>query len=285
MNHHTSLVRHSLIAEGILNIFLSHHGKDWYSKASSTGSRRIYHVLLGTLLYIEERNDLNDYIACLRVLAPEDLKLLLLDAGYDAYEVDNLKNEDIIADLIDLIDEGVKGIKTIYNDHVNELETMCKQMSKELENRHPLSYAQGLMGKSFYNIADYDYYEFIPVTSGPFKMLRVMNHSKNILLYNINMTNEALEETRARLSHGMKLLADPKRLEIMRLIYHSPMCGKDIANTMNLTTATVSHHMDLLRKAGFLHVERDQNTKYFSINYHGVMGLSRDMQAYILNRK
>jgi len=288
MNTHISKVRQSLVLEGILSIFSNKYGDDWFGSESRTKERRIYYFLLDSILHVDERDNLEDYLDALRALSASKQKEILLANDYDIQEVEVMDYMAFLDQVKDMLEEVLvkdTSVRDRFSKYDDEMQVMTKQMLKELENRHPLSYAQGLMGKSFYNISDWSEYEFIPVCSGPFKALRVMTDSKNILIYNIKKSKEKLEETKERLSQGMKLLADPNRLEIMRMIKSTPMCGKDIASAMNLTTATVSHHMDLLRKAGLLHVERDQNTKYFSVNYHKVMGLSRDIQSYILNRK
>ncbi|MCH4886261.1 winged helix-turn-helix transcriptional regulator [Acidaminobacter sp. JC074] len=288
MNTHITKVRQSLVLEGILSIFSNKYGDDWFGLESRNKKRRIYYFILDTILYIDERDHLDDYLKALSEIPENKLNEMLLANDYETQEVEEMDYTAFLNKVKALLEEVLVNDPSVverFDTHQDEISQMKNQMLVELENRHPLSYGQGLMGKSFYNIFDWSEYEFIPVCSGPFKSLRVMTDRKNILIYNVKKSKEKLEETKERLSQGMKLLADPNRLEIMRMIKHSPMCGKDIASAMNLTTATVSHHMDLLRKAGLLHVERDQNTKYFSVNYHKVMGLSRDIQSYILNRK
>lgn len=288
MNTHITKVRQSLVLESILSIFSNRYGDDWFGAESRAKERRIYYFLLDSILYIDERDNINNYLEALVTISENNLKEMLLANDYDTQEIEDMDYTDFLNQVKSMLEEVLVRDQSVVDrlaEFQHEIDEMKNQMLRDLINRHPLSYAQGLMGKSFYNISDWSEYEFIPVCSGPFKALRVMSNTKNILIYNVKKSKEELGEIKERLSQGMKLLADPNRLEIMRMIKHSPMCGKDIASAMNLTTATVSHHMDLLRKAGLLHVEREQNTKYFSVNYHNVMGLSRDIQLYILNRK
>ncbi|MBI9015408.1 MAG: hypothetical protein JEZ08_24455 [Clostridiales bacterium] len=46
-----------------------------------------------------------------------------------------------------------------------DFEASILSMQQEMNKRHPLSYAQEIMGKNFWTISDYDEYEFIPVVS------------------------------------------------------------------------------------------------------------------------
>ncbi|MBI9012418.1 MAG: winged helix-turn-helix transcriptional regulator [Clostridiales bacterium] len=161
-------------------------------------------------------------------------------------------------------------IKKRYADTINVL-----------ENRHPLSYSQSLMGKSFYNIADWSEYEFLySYMLYPYK-LRLMDQTRNIMLLSLYDRDKTDEEQLNEIKNGIKLISDPTRLSILRMIYANPMFGKEIAETLSLTTATVSHHLDVLRKEGLIHIERDKNTKYYSTNQRQFDKLISLLSKYI----
>ncbi len=150
-----------------------------------------------------------------------------------------------------------------------------------LEHRHPLSYSQSLMGKSFYNIADWSEYEFLySYMLYPYK-LRLMDQTRNIMMLSLYDRDKTDEEQLNEIKHGVKLISDPTRLSILRMIYANPMFGKEIAETLSLTTATVSHHLDVLRKEGLIHIERDKNTKYYSTNQRQFDKLITLLSKYI----
>jgi ArsR family transcriptional regulator len=66
-----------------------------------------------------------------------------------------------------------------------------------------------------------------------------------------------------RLVAAFKALADPTRLEILRLVaaQAGPVCVCDIVDRFQLSQPTISHHLRLLREAGFL---RDSKRGIFS---------------------
>lgn len=67
------------------------------------------------------------------------------------------------------------------------------------------------------------------------------------------MTEDAAVEVALRL----KALADPVRLRLMSLLLtRDEVCTCDLAPTVGLTEATVSHHLGQLRKAGLATGER-----------------------------
>jgi len=196
-----------------------------------------------------------------------------------------------LANIDDLI-EGYRGLaisvskdehfKRLFDiEYKKEIQASVKNIEEELENRHPLSYAQALMGKNFWNISDWDVHEFIPVYFNSPKTVRIFNDEKNILLkalYKREKSNETLKQS---LKEKLKLLSDPTRLSILRMTYMKPMYGKEIADSLKLTTATVSHHLDLLRKAGLLNLEQERHIKYFSTNTRAFNELINEMNMYI----
>ena len=62
------------------------------------------------------------------------------------------------------------------------------------------------------------------------------------------------ERRQERLVRALKALADPTRLEILRLIraQEGPTCVCDIVAHFDLAQPTISHHLKLLKDAGLL---------------------------------
>jgi ArsR family transcriptional regulator, arsenate/arsenite/antimonite-responsive transcriptional repressor len=68
-----------------------------------------------------------------------------------------------------------------------------------------------------------------------------------------------LDEGQAvELAEGLKVLADPVRLRLLSLIAAQPgaeMCACDLVEPLGRSQPTVSHHLKVLREAGFLERE------------------------------
>lgn len=74
----------------------------------------------------------------------------------------------------------------------------------------------------------------------------------------------------------LKALADPKRLEILRLLRepgccslmskNMGMCACDIESRVKLSQPTVSHHMGILRKAGLVEAEKHGQWMWYRRN-------------------
>jgi len=69
------------------------------------------------------------------------------------------------------------------------------------------------------------------------------------------------EDDAADLAQILKAVADPNRLKLLHLIAASgEVCGCDLTEPLGLSQPTVSHHLNVLAKAGFL--ERSQRGKW-----------------------
>lgn len=168
-------------------------------------------------------------------------------------------------------------IDSLDSKYQNEIITI----KEELKNRHPLSFSQSYMGKHFYNIADFRYYAFIPTYFISPHTIRYMDTNGQILLIRLVRKKYEANEIKEDLENFLKILSDPNRLEIARLLRKRPMYGKEIAEHLNIKTPTISHHIEQLRKIGLINIERDKNIKYFSLNTNNFNRLTREIRKYI----
>ncbi|WP_410510939.1 metalloregulator ArsR/SmtB family transcription factor [Paenibacillus sp. BR2-3] len=63
-----------------------------------------------------------------------------------------------------------------------------------------------------------------------------------------------------------KALADPTRLRLLLLLSKGEMHGQALAEKLNLSQPTVTHHASKLREAALIKERRDKNTVYFMLN-------------------
>lgn len=63
-----------------------------------------------------------------------------------------------------------------------------------------------------------------------------------------------------------KALSDPVRREILLLLRKERKAASDICNHFELTSATVSYHLSLLKKAELIHEQREGKYIYYSVN-------------------
>ncbi len=62
-----------------------------------------------------------------------------------------------------------------------------------------------------------------------------------------------------------RLLGDPVRWEIVRLLVATPRYGQELAERLNLSVATVSHHLNALKKLDLVTIERIEHRLYYDL--------------------
>ena len=63
-----------------------------------------------------------------------------------------------------------------------------------------------------------------------------------------------------------KALADPVRREILTILKNGKMSAGDISSKFDLTNATVSYHLKLLKQADLIHETKHKNFIYYELN-------------------
>lgn len=63
-----------------------------------------------------------------------------------------------------------------------------------------------------------------------------------------------------------KALADPVRRDILTMLRDRRMSAGEIGSHFDMTGATVSYHLNILKKAGLLFEEKEKNFIFYSLN-------------------
>lgn len=62
---------------------------------------------------------------------------------------------------------------------------------------------------------------------------------------------------------ALKVVAEPRRREILRLVWDRELPAGDIASEFDVSFAAVSQHLGVLRDAGFVSVRRDGRLRLY----------------------
>ena len=90
---------------------------------------------------------------------------------------------------------------------------------------------------------------------------------------------------RKRLVFLLKVLADESKLEILALLKERRRYGRELAKELNLTTATISHHMDMLVGSGLVTLNKEMNRIYYEIDENAVRKLLEQTWELLLGKK
>jgi DNA-binding transcriptional ArsR family regulator len=86
-----------------------------------------------------------------------------------------------------------------------------------------------------------------------------------------------------KLNTALKLLSDKSKFEILKLIKDKPAYGYEIANALNLSTSTISYHMNALITSKLIKIEKDANKIYYSLNEDTVNQILEDIRSLLLS--
>lgn len=82
-----------------------------------------------------------------------------------------------------------------------------------------------------------------------------------------------------------KALADPTRLRMLLLLSEGELHGQALAERLNLSQPTVTHHAAKLREAALIQERREKNTVYFTLNPYFIREHAQASVDFIFNRK
>jgi len=87
------------------------------------------------------------------------------------------------------------------------------------------------------------------------------------------------------IAESLKVLADPARLQILRELMQArkgrnlSVC--DLAKRLKISQPNVSHHLKVLKTAGFISCEKDQRFCFYSVNLDSIDDVLRQVMAKI----
>lgn len=227
-------------------------------------------------------------------LSKEDIKKSMKDNGVfleycsqneylskDYYEryLKVIKNPEVYKkDLISLIEL----LLVDYTSEEEKHKDFKVKIMNELKEKVPLQVSQELMGKNFKRVSDYNEYIFISTFYSPTTCIRVFNDQKLITIKNIKEKKQNISLN--KINKFLKILSDPKRLEIIRFISNEASYGIELSEKFAISRPTVSHHLEQLRELNLVNVERVKNTKYYSLNKKSFDKYIKSLNDYI-NKK
>lgn len=81
---------------------------------------------------------------------------------------------------------------------------------------------------------------------------------------------------------AFKILADEKRLGIVRMLRQGPLYGYELAQRLDLSNSTISHHLSALTSAGIVKATRKENRVYFEVQAEEIQKLFREMEHLLI---
>lgn len=181
--------------------------------------------------------------------------------------------EELVEELFTLIEP----IKAKLKEFEMILSPLMEQCAAYWEEYFKTETIQILIG-NFYGVAENSYEEMVTYirpqimkcdyvlfygndeTMGDYHIMEIgIAFDKNYRAKKCRMTNE-------QICNGLKLLSDHSKFEILKQINGTKAYGQELASKLNLSTATISHHMNSLMEFGFITIEKKEKKIYYTMN-------------------
>lgn len=85
-----------------------------------------------------------------------------------------------------------------------------------------------------------------------------------------------------RICKTLKILSDTSKFEILKSIRNKPTYGQELAEQLNLSTATISHHMSALINSGFIQLEKQTNRIYYQMDKEKVSRFIEQLKTSLI---
>lgn len=165
-----------------------------------------------------------------------------------------------------------------------QYQAAIETLHKELAENSAYDVAEKIMNRRIDESPSVNAIDFLPSYYVNPHYIMAYNHSSRIFLYDMRRTEQDKGRANQNLTNALKVLSDSTRLEILRLLILQPTYGKIMADRLHLTTATISHHLDVLSSAHLIHESRNGNMKYFSADEDEIQKLVAELNDYLYNK-
>jgi DNA-binding transcriptional ArsR family regulator len=165
-----------------------------------------------------------------------------------------------------------------FDERVRALEGRYAERSREiralLERKSPLEAAEELKRRPF-SRQPFSSFVFVPSYFEGFMNITSQDDRNFLFVFNVYPNTHGANAVGEVLAERLRVLGDRTRVEILRMLAVAPSYGKEIASRLELTTATVSRHLDQLKSAGLVIEEKadSQNVKLVRIDHSAVEAL------------
>ncbi|HYE09135.1 MAG TPA: winged helix-turn-helix domain-containing protein [Patescibacteria group bacterium] len=114
----------------------------------------------------------------------------------------------------------------------------------------------------------------------PQRCIRIFSGDKLYVVFDCRVTRDKREALLEELSKILKVIDDKSRMEILRILVNNKNYGKALSDLVGISTPTVSHHLDILKQAGFIQEEKIRNIKYFYADKEKLKKVIDDINKY-----
>lgn len=144
-------------------------------------------------------------------------------------------------------------VQALFDQLVSESKPLVAHLLSRLATEEPLSVAKSLRETPLHlGQGPYHHYAFIPSLFIGHRHIQSWGAQNAVFFFQWDATKSWETNKSVEIADFLKVLSDRTRLDILRLLACGPSYGKELATALNVTTATISRHLDQLKAAGLV---------------------------------
>lgn len=247
----------------------------WIRSEDHTSHMAEFHIHSGV-------KDMGGIIEYMRTLRMEQFYYLYYNESLSLAQIEALPKVTLASlqkNTLGLLDAVRERMESLYAEMVSSgiYDESIDDTFQALKMQGPLEFAQKKMDKTFKRVSDYDQYHFVPSVWMADTPHRFFNEDSMLLMW--GMTYKPVPLTTQELAEILRTIGDQTRLSILKMIRTKPMYGKEIADELGIKAATVTHHIEQMKRHHLIHVEQHGQIKYYSVNFRTLRYLVDELQG------
>lgn len=150
-----------------------------------------------------------------------------------------------------------------------------------MEKDIPIHIIETIKGKQYLDNCDvYMYPVLNPFTA-------IITKKQNVVYLGLGYSTDKFflsqnDERVDKMINILKLLSDKSKFKILMLLKNKKLYANEIAEILQLSNATISHHMRILAVHDLVHTVRIQNKTYYYLDEHTIYLLLNDLQLSLV---
>ena len=187
-----------------------------------------------------------------------------------------------------------KAVRILYAVYRNGFNNKLEQAMDKLEEG--ITYVNSFIGKDSIEVVlekitgkpkrvfnGYEEYYIIPSYFVSPRLIRIYSDNKLYMVIDCRFTRDKREALLDEISSLLKVIDDKSRMEILRILVNNRSYGKALSDIIGISTPTVSHHIEILKRAGLVKEEKIRNIKYFSADKDRLKKIIHDINKYFFS--
>lgn len=205
-----------------------------------------------------------------------------MEICYSFYDFEQCINE-----LWELLEETKALLAPCYQAY----QSLHEKVSKKLQQQFTYDHLQQIFQFFYIPKNCHTIYLYPSLTSSGFNLYAKDHQDEANISYclfaGISFLKSASIESffapsKERIQEFLRLISDPSKMEILLFVKDKAYYGGEIAKHLNLSTSTISYHINSMVMLGLINVSKESNRIYYQLNKKNLDSFFKQMQQLFL---